>query len=101
MNKGQLTAALLLGATLGAGGKALVENTVSTAIAAPAAPFAHAVDLRRDFSGSNFTFTAYANRALDAGYTDLGQAKKCQQLNDTAKKKMLDCMNAAGAACEW
>lgn len=102
MNKAQAAALLLAGATVGVGGKTALEGVFGRAEAAPAAPIAHALDLRRDYSGENFKFTAYASRSLgDAGYVDLGQAKKCRALSDATKKQLLSCMNALGTVCEW
>jgi len=102
MNKAQAVALLLAGATAGVGGKQALESVTGVAVAAPATPTVHAVDLRRDFGGGNLKFSVYGNRSLgDAGYVDLGQAKKCRPASDATKKQLLDCMNAAGAACEW
>lgn len=102
MNKAQVAALLLTGAAFGAGGKQAVDRVLATAVAAPSGPIAHAVDLRRDYAGENFRFSVYANREVgDAGYIDIGHAKKCRPLSDETKKQLLACMNAAGASCEW
>lgn len=65
---------LLMGATLGAGGKAVVEGLVSTASADPLTPFVHAVDLRRSFNADEpLKVTAYGDAIkTDGGHRDIG-----------------------------
>lgn len=101
MNKTQAAAVLALGMALGVGGKQAAEGLLSPAEAKVLAPVAHAVDLRRAHDGSQFSIAVYGTRgSADAGYTDLGQAKRCKP-NDVQLKKLVDCMDIAANACEW
>lgn len=101
MTKGQIAAVFLAGAGAGVGGRQAVEALSNVAVAAPAKPVAHAVDLRRDFDGKNFRLSVYGSRVVpDAGFADLGQAKKCAP-TEKQQKQLEACMGAAGAACEW
>lgn len=102
MDKKALAAALALGVTMGAGGKTALDAALGTAEAKPVAPFTHAVDLRRNYDGSNLHTLVYASKgSADAGYADIGQSKKCAPLSDALRKQLTDCMNAAAATCEW
>lgn len=103
MNKAQIAALLLAGATAGVGGKTALESVLGSASAAPSRPTAHAVDLRRDYNGNNLHFSVYGNRSLgaDAGFVDLNQPKKCNPLSDVTRKQLTECMNAAANSCEW
>lgn len=100
MTKGQIAAVFLAGAGVGAAPQAILSAVTSTATAATPHPVAHAVDLRRDYSGANFHFAVYGSRAVDAGYVDVGQAKKCI-LTAAQQRQLLECMGAVGSACEW
>lgn len=103
MTKGQIAAVFLAGAGVGAAPQAVLSALTTTSVsAAPTHPTAHAVDLRRDYSGANFHFAAYGNRAVaDAGYVDLGQAKKCSPLTAKQQEQLGACMALAGNVCEW
>lgn len=101
MNKTQAAVTLALGIALGVGGKQTVDGLLSPAEAKALAPVAHAVDLRRGPDGSRFTVAVYGTAgSADAGYSDLGQAKRCKP-TDAQLKQLVACMDVAGIACEW
>lgn len=102
MNKTQAAVAMLLGATLGVGGKQAVDAALGRAEAAGKVPVAHAVDLRRDFGTSApLRVLAYGNVALpDGGVRDIGRAVKCEP-SPAAQTQLAACMNVVAKECVW
>jgi len=104
MNKAQAAALLLAGATVGVGGKQLVESAISPAEAATILPFTHAVDLRRDYStrdAGTVRISAYATRpSVDGGTRDVGLAQSCAPSAVTAKR-LIEDMNTLARECNW
>lgn len=103
MTKAQIVAVFLAGAGAGAAPGAIIKALSTGAVeAAPAKPSAHAVDLRRQFDGSRLQYAVYGSRQqTDAGYVDLGPAKKCRPLTADEQKALAACMGIAGQTCEW
>ncbi|TAL42475.1 MAG: hypothetical protein EPN91_08830 [Salinibacterium sp.] len=103
MSKAQVAALLLAGASVGVGGREAVGALLGRADAAPAKPFTHAVDLRRDFQSAEAPkFLVYGNVKLarDAGVRDLGQATQCTPLT-AVTKDCTQCMNGLAKDCMW
>jgi len=104
MNKKQLAAAMLLGATMGVGGEKAISALNSPVEAAPLGVYTHAVDLRRpNAQGATGLVVplVYGSREVrDGGFSDIGQAKSCKPAAQT-QKLMADTMNALGRDCDW
>lgn len=101
MTKAQAAALLLAGTVAGVGGKAVLDGVAN---AAPALPFTHAVDLRREQSADGGTavhFTVYASeRRADGGTKDIGQATACKPSETTAAGAR-SLMNVLAKECAW